>query len=177
MKIASALGLAAALTLASGCDRSSTVLDELDRQEKASAAQAGQSAAASEAFLAENKTKPGVITTATGLQYEVKRPGRPGGAAPRESDVVTVHYEGTLPNGTVFDSSYTRGEPAQFPVNGVIAGWTEALQLMSPGAEFRLVIPAELAYGARGAPPDIPPNQALVFKVELLSVEAGGAGR
>lgn len=126
----------------------------------------------SQAYLDENKKKATVKTTASGLQYEVLTEG--SGASPKPTDQVTVHYRGTLPDGTVFDSSYDRGEPATFPVNGVIPGWVEALQLMKPGAKYRLVIPPALAYGERGAGGDIGPNQALVFEVELLSVNAAG---
>lgn len=122
----------------------------------------------SQAFLDENKKKATVKTTASGLQYEVLTEG--SGESPKPTDQVTVHYRGTLPNGTVFDSSYDRGEPATFPVNGVIPGWVEALQLMKPGAKYRLVIPPALAYAERGAGGDIGPNQTLVFEVELISV-------
>lgn len=123
----------------------------------------------SEAFLAENAKKEGVKTTASGLQYKVIKEGK--GASPKPTDVVSVHYKGTLPDGTEFDSSYKRGEPAQFPVNGVIPGWTEALQLMKPGAKYELYIPPQLAYGPNGAGQAIGPNQALVFEVELLEVK------
>ena len=122
----------------------------------------------SQAFLDENKKKATVKTTTSGLQYEVLTEG--SGESPKPTDQVTVHYRGTLPDGTVFDSSYDRGEPATFPVNGVIPGWVEALQLMKPGAKYKLAIPPALAYGERGAGGDIGPNQALVFEVELISV-------
>ena len=121
-----------------------------------------------EAFLTENRQKPGITTTASGLQYEVLTEG--SGPKPTLRSSVTTHYHGTLINGTVFDSSYQRGEPATFPVNGVIAGWTEALQLMGEGAKYRLYIPSELAYGKRGAGRDIPGDTALIFDVELLKV-------
>lgn len=121
-----------------------------------------------EAFLAENKTKEGVQTTASGLQYKVITEGT--GVTPAPTDVVKVHYHGTLTDGTVFDSSVDRGEPAQFPVNQVIAGWTEALQLMSVGSKWKLFIPQDLAYGPRGAGQAIPPYAALVFEVELLEI-------
>ncbi len=124
-----------------------------------------------EAFLAENAKKEGVVVTESGLQYKVLEPGE--GDAPEATDVVTVHYLGTLIDGTQFDSSYDRGQPATFPVGGVIAGWTEALQLMKPGAKWQLVIPAELAYGERGAGQVIGPNATLLFDVELISVEKG----
>ena len=121
-----------------------------------------------EAFLAENASKPGVTTLPSGLQYEVITEGT--GAKPKLSSSVTTHYHGTLINGTVFDSSYQRGQPATFPVNGVIAGWTEALQLMPEGSNYRLYIPSDLAYGKRGAGRDIPGDTALIFDVELLTV-------
>ncbi|UTA48026.1 FKBP-type peptidyl-prolyl cis-trans isomerase [Simiduia sp. 21SJ11W-1] len=123
----------------------------------------------SETFLAENAQKEGVQTTESGLQYKVVAEGE--GDKPTTADSVTVHYKGTLIDGTEFDSSYSRGEPVSFPVTGVIPGWTEALQLMSPGAKYELYIPSDLAYGPGGTGP-IGPNQALIFEVELLSVEA-----
>lgn len=125
-----------------------------------------------EAFLAENAKKEGVIVTESGLQYKVLEPGQ--GDSPGAADVATVHYRGTLIDGTQFDSSYDRGQPATFPVGGVIPGWTEALQLMKPGAKWQLVIPAGLAYGERGAGQDIGPNSTLLFDVELISVDKGG---
>lgn len=121
-----------------------------------------------EAFLAENAAKPGVITLASGLQYKVIKAGT--GRKPRRSDRVRCHYEGTFTNGMVFDSSYKRGDPAVFGVGQVIAGWTEALQLMSEGSQWELYIPYNLAYGEAGAHGAIPPYAALVFKVELLEV-------
>ncbi len=121
-----------------------------------------------EAFLAENAQKPGITTLPSGLQYEIITEG--SGQKPTLRSSVTTHYHGTLPNGTVFDSSYQRGQPATFPVNGVIAGWTEALQLMPEGSKWRLYIPSDLAYGKRGAGRDIGPDAALVFDVELLKV-------
>ncbi|GAB3847287.1 FKBP-type peptidyl-prolyl cis-trans isomerase [Hymenobacter terrigena] len=121
-----------------------------------------------EAFLAENAKKPGVTTLPSGLQYEVITQGT--GPKPTLKSSVTTHYHGTLINGTVFDSSYQRGQPATFPVNGVIAGWTEALQLMNEGSKYRLYIPSDLAYGKRGAGRDIPGDTALIFDVELLKV-------
>lgn len=124
---------------------------------------------AGEAFLAENKNKEGVKTLPSGLQYQVLEEG--SGKSPSAADTVTTHYHGTLIDGTVFDSSYERGQPATFPVNGVIAGWTEALQLMKEGAKWRLFIPSELAYGAQGAGGDIGPNSTLIFDVELISVK------
>ena len=120
------------------------------------------------AYLAENSTKEGVTTTESGLQYEVLSKGE--GSSPTPQDNVTVHYTGTLTDGTVFDSSVERGEPATFGVSQVIPGWTEALQLMSVGDKFRLVIPSELAYGQRGSGAKIAPNSTLVFEVELLKI-------
>jgi len=119
-----------------------------------------------EAFLAENAKREGVKVTASGLQYEVLEPGN--GPKPTAESTVKVHYEGTLIDGTVFDSSYKRGEPISFPLNGVIKGWTEGLQLMPKGAKYKLYIPYQLAYGERGAGRDIPPFAALIFTVELL---------
>jgi FKBP-type peptidyl-prolyl cis-trans isomerase len=120
-------------------------------------------------FLAENGKKPGVTTTASGLEYEVLQMGK--GPKPAVTDTVQVHYKGTLLNGKEFDSSYKRGQPAEFPLNGVIPGWTEALQLMPVGSRFKLFIPSELAYGEHGAGADIPGNSTLVFEVELLSIK------
>lgn len=121
-----------------------------------------------EAFLAENKNKPGVKTTPSGLQYKVLKSA--SGASPKETDQVKTHYLGKLINGTEFDNSYKRGEPAVFPLNGVIKGWTEALQLMKVGEKFELYIPAELAYGDQGAGQIIPPGATLIFEVELLEI-------
>lgn len=122
-----------------------------------------------DAFLAANKDKKGVVTLPDGLQYKVLKQGK--GPKPTASDTVVVNYEGKLIDGTVFDSSYTRGEPAVFPVLGVIAGWVEALQLMNVGSTWELYVPANLAYGEQGAPPMIGPNQTLIFKVDLLSIK------
>jgi FKBP-type peptidyl-prolyl cis-trans isomerase FklB len=122
-----------------------------------------------EAFLDENGKKDGVVTLPSGLQYQVIEKGK--GPSPKATDTVEVHYRGTLTDGTEFDSSYKRGMPATFPVNGVIAGWTEALKIMKVGSKWRLFIPAKLAYGERGAGRDIPPNAALVFEVELLGIK------
>jgi FKBP-type peptidyl-prolyl cis-trans isomerase FklB len=127
---------------------------------------AEKAAATGTAYLAENARREGVVTTASGLQYKVNAPGT--GRTPTLNDTVTVHYRGTLVDGTEFDSSYKRGEPATFPVGGVIAGWTEALQLMQEGAKYQLVIPPALAYGDRGPLA----GQVLIFDVELLSVAA-----
>jgi FKBP-type peptidyl-prolyl cis-trans isomerase len=120
------------------------------------------------AFLEENRKKAGIMTTGSGLQYEVISEG--SGEKPAAADKVRVNYEGTLLDGTVFDSSYARGEPAEFPLNGVISGWTEGLQLMSPGSTYKFYIPANLAYGNRRMGDSIPPNSTLIFKVELLEV-------
>src|SRR3990167_1004245 len=122
----------------------------------------------SQDFLEMNKKKEGVVTLPSGLQYKVIRQGQ--GEKPKASDTVTVNYEGTLIDGTELDSSYKRGEPASFTVSGVISGWVEALQLMPVGSVWELFIPANLAYGERGAPPAIGPDQTLVFKVELLAI-------
>ena len=121
-----------------------------------------------EAFLADNAKKEGIVTLPSGLQYQVLQEGN--GKSPKATDQVKCHYEGTLINGKVFDSSYRRGEPATFPLNGVIAGWTEGLQLMKEGAKYRFFIPFNLAYGTRGAGQDIPPYAALIFDVELIEV-------
>ncbi len=125
-------------------------------------------------FLEENKKKEGVKTTASGLQYKVVKEGT--GAQPKANDTVTVNYRGTLINGTEFDSSYKRGEPATFPVNGVIKGWTEALQLMKAGSKYQLFIPPNLAYGERAVGPDISPNSTLIFDVELMDVKPPASG-
>ncbi len=122
------------------------------------------------AFLAENGKKDGVKTTESGLQYKVMNEGE--GDPPKATDTVTVNYRGTLIDGTEFDSSYKRGQPATFQLNRVIKGWTEGLQLMKPGAKYQLFIPPELAYGERGAGQVIGPNSTLIFEVELISVEA-----
>jgi FKBP-type peptidyl-prolyl cis-trans isomerase FklB len=136
--------------------------------QQAQAEQAKLAAGAGEAFLAENAKKAGVIVTASGLQYEVLTQG--DGEKPSRASTVRTHYHGTLIDGTVFDSSYNRGQPAEFPVGGVIAGWTEALQLMPVGSKYRLYIPHQLAYGERGAGASIAPFSALVFDVELLAI-------
>ena len=117
--------------------------------------------------MEENSKRTGVVTTSTGLQYEILVDS--DGPKPKASDNVTVHYHGTLIDGTIFDSSVDRGEPVNFPVNGVIAGWVEALQLMSVGSKFKLFIPSNLAYGERGSGP-IGPSSTLIFEVELLSI-------
>jgi FKBP-type peptidyl-prolyl cis-trans isomerase FklB len=124
-----------------------------------------------EAFLAANKKKPGVVTLPDGLQYKIITEGK--GKSPKATDMVTVNYKGTLINGTEFDSSYKRGEPATFRVNGVIKGWSEALQLMKVGSKWELFIPSDLAYGERGAGKVIAPDETLIFEVELLSIKEG----
>lgn len=128
-----------------------------------------QSKSLGAAFLATNKTKPGVVTLPDGLQYKIITEGK--GPKPSDMDTVVVDYEGKLIDGTEFDSSYKRGEPATFPVSGVIPGWTEALKLMRAGSTWELYIPANLAYGEQGAPPVIGPNQTLIFKVHLIEVK------
>src|SRR5438128_9176708 len=148
-----------------------------DMREKTAAANkeaAEKNTKEGEKFLAENKAKPGVKTTASGLQYIVEKEG--SGTPPKETDTVEVNYRGTLIDGTEFDSSYKRGQPTSFPVNRVIKGWTEALQLMKPGAKYKLFIPSNLAYGPGGTGGDIGPNSTLIFDVELLSVKPGEAG-
>lgn len=162
---------------------------QLDMQEIQTLARAGEAAlnqamvaqeaaageenkAAGEAFLAENAQKDGVMVTESGLQYEVISEGE--GAKPAATDTVTVHYSGTLIDGTEFDSSYSRGEPTSFPLNRVIPGWTEGLQLMNEGSTYRFYIPSNLAYGPRQQGPLILPNSALIFDVELLDIETAG---
>ncbi len=120
------------------------------------------------AFLADNGKKEGVVTTASGLQYTILAEGT--GKSPKKTDTVVVHYRGTSIRGVEFDSSYSRREPAEFPLNRVIKGWTEGVQLMKEGSKFQFFIPSKLAYGERGAPPDILPNETLLFEVELLKV-------
>ena len=131
--------------------------------------QSAKNRAEGEAYLAENAKKEGVITTNSGLQYKSLVAG--SGAKPSTSDKVKVHYRGTLIDGTVFDSSYDRGEPIVFPVTGVIAGWVEGLQLMNVGSKFELAIPSQLAYGANGSGGSIGPDATLIFEVELLGIE------
>lgn len=140
---------------------------EMERREAETEQQSEANREAAEAFFAENIEEDGVTETESGLQYKVLEEGE--GAKPEADDTVTVHYRGRLLDGTEFDSSYERDQPATFALNSVIAGWTEALQLMSPGAKYELYIPAELAYGPGGNGP-IPPNSALIFEVELLEV-------
>lgn len=146
----------------------------VQRQQEARAAQGATNQQEAEAFFAQNKEQEGVTTTESGLQYMVVEEG--DGPKPSATDRVTVHYTGTLLDGTKFDSSVDRGQPATFPVNGVIQGWQEALQLMSVGSKYKLWIPSDLAYGANGQGPVIGPNAALVFDVELLGIEDQGEG-
>ncbi|MDX5371964.1 MAG: FKBP-type peptidyl-prolyl cis-trans isomerase [Pseudomonadaceae bacterium] len=134
-----------------------------------------ESAAAGKKFLEENGKKEGVITTASGLQYEVLK--KADGAQPKASDVVTVHYEGKLTDGSVFDSSIERGSPIDLPVSGVIPGWVEGLQLMHVGEKYKLYIPSELAYGAQSPSPAIPANSVLVFELELLGIKDPAAAQ
>lgn len=140
-----------------------------EEKQRAVAAEAGKAAReAGEKYLAENAKKEGVVTLPSGLQYKVLTEG--SGKKPKATDKVKCHYEGMLIDGTLFDSSIQRGEPATFPLNGVIAGWTEGLQLMAEGSKYRLFIPYNLGYGERGAGASIPPYAALVFDVELIEV-------
>ena len=142
---------------------------ELEQRQQAEAAERGKAAKGEgEAFLAENKKRAGVVTTPSGLQYEIVKEGN--GRQPKASDTVQCHYEGTLIDGTVFDSSYRRGMPTEFGLRQVIAGWTEGVQLMKEGSIFKFYIPYNLAYGERGAGADIPPYAALIFTVELIKV-------
>ncbi|MBR2958295.1 MAG: FKBP-type peptidyl-prolyl cis-trans isomerase [Bacteroidales bacterium] len=142
---------------------------ELEERQQAEAAERGRAARADgEAFLQRNKLRPEVTTTPSGLQYEVLQQGT--GRQPKASDTVRCHYEGRLLDGTVFDSSYRRGVPADFGLRQVISGWTEGVQLMKEGAKYRFFIPYNLAYGEHGAGADIPPYAALIFDVELIEV-------
>ncbi|SEG78406.1 FKBP-type peptidyl-prolyl cis-trans isomerase [Marinobacterium lutimaris] len=141
---------------------------KMQEQQAAMAKLADDNKAAGEAFMTENGKKDGVVTTDSGLQYEELTEGE--GASPNEEDTVKVHYRGTLIDGTEFDSSYARDKPVSFPLNGVIPGWTEGLQLMKEGGKARLVIPSDLAYGPGGMGNAIGPNETLVFEVELLEI-------
>jgi len=140
-----------------------------ERQMAVHAEQSAKNQAEGAAYLADNAKKEGVIITDSGLQYKSLVAGN--GAKPGKSDRVKVHYRGTLIDGTVFDSSYDRGEPIVFPVTGVIAGWIEGLQLMNVGSKFELTIPSQLAYGTNGSGPAIGPDATLIFEVELLGIE------
>lgn len=148
-----------------------TAFNEItQRLREAQEAQAKEAAAVGEQFLADNAARDGVITLESGLQYEIINAGEEDGDKPTAQSKVRTHYHGTFIDGKVFDSSYERGQPAEFPVGGVIAGWTEALQLMSKGAKWRLYVPYQLAYGSQGSPGGIPPYSTLVFDVELLDI-------
>ena len=136
--------------------------------QKAMMAKAEKALKAGEEFLAANAKKDGIKTTESGLQYKIEKEGT--GAIPADTSVVRVHYKGTLIDGTEFDSSYKRGEPTEFPVNRVIKGWTEALQLMPVGSKWTLYIPSNLAYGPQGARGAIGPNETLIFEVELIDI-------
>jgi len=146
--------------------------DMMEKQAAAKKAAGEKNKTEGTKFLAENKTKDGVKTTASGLQYKVEKEG--AGPSPKETDTVKVNYRGTTIDGTEFDSSYKRGEPASFPVNRVIKGWTEGLQLMKVGSKYQFFVPADLAYGERGAGADIGPNAMLIFDVELLGITPAG---
>jgi FKBP-type peptidyl-prolyl cis-trans isomerase FklB len=142
--------------------------NQTNKTEHEAKAKMDENKASGEAFLAENAKKEGITVTASGLQYEVINSG--SGSTPTLSDTVETHYTGRFMDGSEFDSSVTRGQPLTFPVTGVIAGWTEALQLMQEGDKWKLYIPSDLAYGERGVGP-IPPNATLIFEIELLSVK------
>src|SRR6266511_559383 len=151
-------------------DQVKEVMTALEKDMQAKQKAAGEkSAAEGTKFLEENKKKEGVKATASGLQYKVLKEGT--GAQPKATDMVTVNYRGTLVNGKEFDSSYKRGQPVTFPLNGVIKGWTEALQLMPVGSKWQLFIPPNLAYAERGAGGDIGPNATLIFEVELMDAK------
>ncbi|MFK7971801.1 MAG: FKBP-type peptidyl-prolyl cis-trans isomerase N-terminal domain-containing protein [Bacteroidia bacterium] len=157
-------------TLITSAEMSSLMQVYGDKQQAAfaekQAAEGAENEKAGAAFLAENKDKEGVKTTASGLQYKVIREG--AGASPSAENTVTAHYEGRLLDGTIFDSSYERGQPADFPLNRVIPGWTEGLQLMKKGSKFQFYIPQNIAYGERGSPPKIGAKATLIFDVELI---------
>jgi FKBP-type peptidyl-prolyl cis-trans isomerase FklB len=161
-------GLAKANTRVSEADLEAAFQAMQQKMVAAQAAEGEKQLAAGNAYLEQNKAKPGVTVTASGLQYEVLKSGT--GPKPKETDTVKVHYHGTLIDGKVFDSSVERNEPIEFPVTGVIPGWIEALQLMSVGDKWKLTIPPAIAYGAR-AKGDIPANSVLVFEVELLGIQ------
>ena len=185
-KIFLTLAGAAAITLAAGCTPDAPATTDAAEEgataepPAASAPEAPPPAVpqaatpleAGRAFLAENGTRASVVTTPSGLQYEVLTTG--DGTTPGPRDMVTTHYHGTLIDGRVFDSSVQRGEPIAFPVDGVISGWTEALQLMQVGDKWKLYIPPAMAYGTRGSPPAIGPDETLIFEVELLDVQRRG---
>ena len=152
--------------------RETMIAFEKDLQDK-KAQLAQKNAGEAQKFMSDNKSKDGVKTTASGLQYKMVKDG--SGAQPKSTDTVTVNYRGTLTDGTEFDSSYKRGQPATFPVSGVIKGWTEALQMMKVGSKYQLFIPPDLAYGASGQG-SIPPNAVLIFEVELMDTKAPQTG-
>jgi len=140
-----------------------------DKMKQANAKKGKKNSEVGQKFLAENKKKKGVITTKSGLQYKIIKSAK-SGTSPKATETVTTHYRGTLIDGTEFDSSYSRNKPTSFPVNGVIKGWTEALLMMKPGDKWKLFIPAELAYGDRGAGPKIGPGSTLIFDIELIKI-------
>lgn len=151
-------------------DQVKDVMQQFEKDMEQKQKQAGdKNKTEGEKFLADNKSKEGVKTTASGLEYKVVKDGT--GPQPKATDMVTVNYRGTLIDGTEFDSSYKRGQPATFPLNGVIKGWTEGLQLMKVGSKYQFFVPSNLAYGERAVGPDIAPNAALIFEVELLDVK------
>lgn len=160
-------GGAPAITQAEYREYMQKLQEELAKAEQASNADSAAALEEEKAFMEKNAKVEGVITTASGLQYQILTPGK-GGERPGPKDVVRVHYEGKLLSGKVFDSSIARGEPIEFPVDQVIPGWTEALQLMEIGSKFRLFIPSKLGYGTHGAGSVIPPNATLIFEVELI---------
>lgn len=145
------------------------VMKQSQKQQEKSQAEAEENLTKGQAFLSENSQREGVQVTESGLQYEVIEEG--SGVSPSETDTVVVHYHGTLIDGTVFDSSVDRGEPATFAVNRVIEGWTEGLQLMKPGAKYKFYIPSELAYGPQQRSEEIKANSTLIFEVELLEIK------
>src|SRR5436853_2178821 len=151
-------------------DQVKDVMAQFEKDMEQKQKQAGEKNKADGAkFLEENKKKPGVKTTASGLQYKAEKEGT--GAQPKATDMVTVNYRGTLIDGTEFDSSYKRGQPATFPLNGVIKGWTEGLQLMKQGSKYQFFVPSNLAYGERSVGPDIAANATLIFDVELKGIQ------
>lgn len=158
----------ARLTMEDGLKKLNDTLTQMQKEDEEARWLLGEkSREEGDAYLAANRERSGVTVTSSGLQYEVVSAG--SGAKPGPEDTVRVHYEGTFIDGTVFDSSYERGEPAEFPLNGIITGWIEGLQLMEEGSTYRFVIPPDLAYGTEGAAA-IPPNATLIFKVELISI-------